>query len=76
MSDRKETMLEMADVFVALPGGIGTLDEISEAINLNEKVSSIEAYFETIEVDAYTIITNCRYKYFVYFFIIVILPHE
>ena len=28
MSDRKETMLEIADVFVALPGGIGTLDEI------------------------------------------------
>lgn len=36
MSDRKETMLEMADVFVALPGGIGTLDEISEAITLTK----------------------------------------
>ncbi len=27
LSDRKETMIREADVFVALPGGIGTLDE-------------------------------------------------
>lgn len=36
MSDRKQTMLELADVFIALPGGIGTLDEISEAITLTK----------------------------------------
>ncbi len=36
MSDRKEKMLELADVFIALPGGIGTLDEISEAITLTK----------------------------------------
>ena len=28
LSDRKELMLAQSDVFVALPGGIGTLDEI------------------------------------------------
>lgn len=28
LSDRKDKMIEMADVIVALPGGIGTLDEI------------------------------------------------
>ena len=36
MSDRKQKMLELADGFIALPGGIGTLDEISEAINLTK----------------------------------------
>lgn len=36
MSTRKETMLELADAFIALPGGIGTLDEISEAITLTK----------------------------------------
>ncbi|MBQ0066144.1 MAG: TIGR00730 family Rossman fold protein [Firmicutes bacterium] len=36
MNVRKQTMLEMADVFIALPGGIGTLDEISEAITLTK----------------------------------------
>lgn len=36
MSTRKEKMLELADVFVALPGGIGTLDEISEAMTLTK----------------------------------------
>lgn len=34
MSERKSTMLNMADAYIALPGGIGTLDEISEAITL------------------------------------------
>lgn len=36
MSDRKEKMLESADAFIALPGGIGTLDEMSEAITLTK----------------------------------------
>jgi hypothetical protein len=30
MHERKRTMFEMADAFVALPGGIGTLEEIVE----------------------------------------------
>jgi uncharacterized protein (TIGR00730 family) len=34
MAERKNKMLEMADAFVALPGGFGTLDEISEVLTL------------------------------------------
>lgn len=36
MSTRKQKMLELADAYIALPGGIGTLDEISEAITLTK----------------------------------------
>lgn len=36
MSDRKQKMLDLADAYIALPGGIGTLDEISEAITLTK----------------------------------------
>lgn len=34
MSQRKERMIELGDVFVALPGGPGTLEEISEIFSL------------------------------------------
>ncbi len=30
MNERKAKMIELGDVFVALPGGVGTLEEISE----------------------------------------------
>lgn len=36
MSSRKQYMFDQADAFIALPGGIGTLDEISEAITLTK----------------------------------------
>lgn len=36
MATRKSKMLELADAFIALPGGIGTLDEITEAITLTK----------------------------------------
>lgn len=32
MHDRKATMLDLADAVIALPGGIGTLDELIEAM--------------------------------------------
>jgi len=32
MAERKERMLTMADAFVALPGGLGTMDELFEAL--------------------------------------------
>lgn len=32
MSDRKQTIERISDALVALPGGIGTLDELSEAL--------------------------------------------
>ena len=28
LSDRKQLMMDLADVFIALPGGIGTIDEV------------------------------------------------
>lgn len=33
MSERKAKMIELADCFVALPGGVGTLEEISEILS-------------------------------------------
>ena len=33
MAERKKKMLELGDAFIALPGGPGTLEEISEAIS-------------------------------------------
>lgn len=32
MGERKAKMIELGDVFIALPGGVGTLEEISEII--------------------------------------------
>lgn len=34
MSERKQTMIDRADAFLALPGGFGTLEEILEVITL------------------------------------------
>lgn len=36
MSERKELIIQLADVFVALPGGLGTLDELLEVLALNQ----------------------------------------
>ncbi len=36
MRERKQRMAELADAFVALPGGIGTLEEFMEAWTLNQ----------------------------------------
>jgi uncharacterized protein (TIGR00730 family) len=36
MGDRKKNMFARADAVVALPGGIGTLEELSEAITLKQ----------------------------------------
>jgi len=36
MSERKEVMMQMADAFIAMPGGIGTLDEIFEVMSGNQ----------------------------------------
>lgn len=53
MQERKTRMLEMCGAFVALPGGIGTLDEISEVLMSNQLklchkpigLLNIEGYF-------------------------------
>lgn len=36
MSERKAKMLELSDAFIALPGGIGTLEEMFEAFTLTQ----------------------------------------
>ena len=36
MPDRKTAIWQHADAIVALPGGIGTLDELSEALSLKQ----------------------------------------
>jgi cytokinin riboside 5'-monophosphate phosphoribohydrolase len=36
MSGRKQTMIERADAFVALPGGFGTLEELFEVLTLKQ----------------------------------------
>lgn len=36
MAQRKEQMLRLSDAFIALPGGIGTMDEFFEAITLKQ----------------------------------------
>jgi uncharacterized protein (TIGR00730 family) len=36
MHSRKKTMFEMADAIISLPGGIGTLEELTEAITLKQ----------------------------------------
>ena len=35
MAERKSKMIELADAFIALPGGIGTLDVITEVLSLS-----------------------------------------
>ena len=36
MAERKERIMEACNAFVALPGGIGTLDEVSEVMVMNQ----------------------------------------
>lgn len=36
MQERKSKLVELSDLFIALPGGIGTLDEIIETFTLNK----------------------------------------
>lgn len=36
MAERKERIMEACNAFVALPGGIGTIDEVSEVMVMNQ----------------------------------------
>ena len=36
MAERKERIMKLCDAFVALPGGIGTIDEVSEVMVANQ----------------------------------------
>lgn len=56
MHERKAAMSELADGFVALPGGMGTLDELAEAITWGQLgihakpcgLLDVEGYFEPL----------------------------
>ncbi len=36
MAERKQVMIDRADAFIALPGGFGTLDELTEVLTLKQ----------------------------------------
>ncbi|MDQ7859126.1 MAG: TIGR00730 family Rossman fold protein [Armatimonadota bacterium] len=56
MHERKALMVDLADGFVALPGGVGTLDELSEVLSwaqlgLHRKpcgVLNVDGYFDAL----------------------------
>ncbi len=58
MSERKNRMIELADAFVALPGGPGTLEEIAEVISWariarHDKpciLMNVDGYYEPLKV--------------------------
>ncbi|MBR4809230.1 MAG: TIGR00730 family Rossman fold protein [Bacteroidales bacterium] len=52
MSDRKEKMLSDADAVIALPGGIGTMDELFEALVL-VKLGKLKATVIAFNVDGF-----------------------
>ena len=57
MHERKETMMELADAFIALPGGPGTLEELFEVFTWNQigllqkpcGLLNVNGYFDLIE---------------------------
>ena len=55
MSDRREKMMELGDAFIALPGGTGTLDEISEVASLKRigKLGEIDKPIMIYNIDGY-----------------------
>ncbi len=79
MSERKSIMFEIADAYIALPGGFGTLEEISEVItlkqlgyfdkpiaifNTNKFYFDLISFFEKFFVEKYALETD-RDLYFV-----------
>lgn len=36
MAERKDMMVQLSDAFIAMPGGFGTLDELSEILTFNQ----------------------------------------
>lgn len=52
MMERKELLIRQSDVFVALPGGFGTLDESSEVITWNQ-LKLIQKPFGILNTDGF-----------------------
>ena len=50
MAERKEKMIELGDAFVALPGGMGTLEEITEIMSrIRLKFTALPCIFLNID---------------------------
>lgn len=49
MAERKSEMIRLGDAFIALPGGTGTFDEITEILSLNclEVIDAPAVFFNT-----------------------------
>lgn len=52
MAERREKMMELADGFIALPGGPGTLDEVSEVMS-NMRLGLLDACVVIMNVNGY-----------------------
>ena len=52
MPERKTRMIELRDVFIALPSGVGTLEEISEIVSLT-RIGLINKPTAFYNVDGY-----------------------
>ena len=52
MAQRKAKMIELGDVFIALPGGPGTLEELSEIMSL-VKLGTPPGYLFLLNVNGY-----------------------
>ncbi|WP_421724420.1 TIGR00730 family Rossman fold protein [Bauldia sp.] len=52
MKERKHRMTELADAFIALPGGIGTLEEFMEVWTLNQ-LGEFEKPAGLLDIDGY-----------------------
>lgn len=52
MAERKERMMSLADAFVALPGGFGTLDELFEVLTMRQ-VGYFERPTYVVDLDGF-----------------------
>ena len=65
---RKQKMVEISDIFIALPGGVGTLDEIIEVFTLNKVkhiqkpcgVFNINGFYDKL-IDLFTVFVDNEY---------------
>lgn len=52
MAERRNVMIELSDLFIAFPGGPGTLDELSEIMTL-EKLDQVNGELILYNLDGY-----------------------